>query len=193
MKEKLLLVGSGGFGRVVLEHASKDYECAFIDDGPAIGTVIDGVTVIGRTNELQKFYPDYTNLIVAIGDNKLREKIYGEAKQIGYSFPNIIVSSAYISSHSSIGKGCVILNNAVVQNEAKIGDGCILNPGVEAHHGSTIGDYCLIYTNSVVRSLAVVGIRAWIGSTATISTGAKVLDDAIVEDGTVVKTLVEKV
>lgn len=45
--EKLLLVGAGGFGRVVLEHASNIYECAFLDDGKA--TVVDGVPVLGKT------------------------------------------------------------------------------------------------------------------------------------------------
>ena len=33
MKEKLLLVGAGGLGRVVSEHAGKIYDCAFLDDG----------------------------------------------------------------------------------------------------------------------------------------------------------------
>ena len=32
-----------------------------------------------------------------------------------------------------------------------------LNPGVEIHHDSEVQDYALIYTNTVVRSLAVVG------------------------------------
>lgn len=36
MKEKLLLVGAGGFGRVVLEHAIGVYDCAFVDDGQDI-------------------------------------------------------------------------------------------------------------------------------------------------------------
>lgn len=34
--EKLLLVGAGGFGRVVLEHAIELYDCAFLDDGDAV-------------------------------------------------------------------------------------------------------------------------------------------------------------
>ena len=33
MKEKLLLVGAGSFGRVVLEHCASRYDCAFLDDG----------------------------------------------------------------------------------------------------------------------------------------------------------------
>ncbi len=187
MKDKLLLVGAGGFGRVVLEHTIHDYDCSFLDDGPEIGTLVCGIPIIGRTNELEKFFGEYTKLIVTIGNNALRERLYKTAFAIGYSFPNIIAPSAYISPFATIGNGCVILNNAVVQNEAKVGNGCILNPGVEAHHGSSIGDYCLIYTNSVVRSLTHVGNRVWIGSTVTVSTYANVQDDAIIEDGTVVR------
>lgn len=183
--KKLLLVGAGGFGRVVLEHASGLYDCAFLDDGDA--SVVDGVPVIGKTCEMEKFFPEYKFLLVTIGNNALREKLYKEAGAVGYIFPNIIHSSAYISPYASIGIGCVILNNVVVQNNSKIGDGCILNPGVEAHHDSTIGNYGLIYTNSVVRSLTHVGDRVWIGSTATISTNAIVPDDTIIEDGAVYK------
>jgi sugar O-acyltransferase (sialic acid O-acetyltransferase NeuD family) len=184
MKEKLLLVGAGGLGRVVLEHAAEMYDCAFLDDRTL--SSVDGTPVIGKIEDIKKLYNDYHLLVVTIGNNALREKIYKRAAKIGYKFPNIIVSSAYISPHARLGTGLIILNNAVVQNNASIGDGTILNPGVEAHHDSTIGKYCLIYTNSVVRSLTHVGDRAWIGSTATISTRAFVPEDAVVSDGTVI-------
>lgn len=185
MKEKLLLVGAGGFGRVVLEHAMPFYDCSFLDDGKV--TIVNDAPVIGKTADLKKCFPEYKFMIVTIGNNVLRDKLYKEAEKIGYKFPNIIAHSAYISPYAAIGTGCVILNNVVIQNNARIGSGCILNPGVEAHHDSTIGNFCLIYTNSVVRSLAHVGDRVWIGSTATISTGATVPDDAIIEDGGVFK------
>lgn len=182
--EKLLLVGAGGFGRVVLEHASTLFECAFLDDGDT--SLVDGIPVIGNTNDMERFYGEYKLLLVTIGNNKLRERLYKEAANIGYAFPNIIHASAYISPHAHIGQGCVILNNAVIQNNAKCGDGCILNPGVELHHDSSIGNYCLIYTNSVVRSLTTVGDRVWVGSSATIATGAIVPEDSLIEDGRVV-------
>ena len=186
MMEKLLLIGAGGFGRVVLEHASNFYDCAFLDDGEA--TVVDNVSLIGKTSEIASLYPEYKLLLVTIGNNKLRERLFKEATSIGYTFPNIIHPTAYVSPHAHIGNGCVILNNAVVQNNATYGDGCILNPGVELHHYSTIGNYCLIYTNSVVRSLTHVGDRVWIGSNATVSTSATVPDDTVIEDGGVYRT-----
>ena len=183
--EKLLLVGAGGFGRVVLEHASMLYECAFLDDGEA--TIVDDFPVIGKTSEMVMFYGEYKHLLVTIGNNKLRERLYQEAAAIGYTFPNIIHSSAYISPRAHIGSGCVILNNAVVQNNARCGDGCILNPGVELHQDSFIGSFCLIYTNSVVRSLTTVGDRVWIGSNVTISTSATIPNDEIVDDGKIIR------
>ena len=183
MKEKLLLVGAGGFGRVVLEHARLVYDCAFVDDGYAIGTKINGVEVIGKINDIAMLFDEYNKLIVVIGNNILREKIYKEAAAIGYSFPNIVVNSAYISPYATIGTGCIILNNAIVQNNAKVGNGVILNPGVEIHHDSKVEDYVLIYTNSVVRTYAHVGMRAHIGSTLTIGNNVTVLDDGVVENG----------
>ena len=85
--EKLLLVGAGGLGRVVLENANALYDCAFLDDGDE--SFVDDVPVIGKTGDMASFYPEYTLLLVTIGNNALRERLYNEAATIGYSFPNI--------------------------------------------------------------------------------------------------------
>lgn len=183
MASKLLLVGAGGFGRVVLEHAIKQYKCALVDDGQELGAIIDGV---GRISDLQRLHDEagFDQLIVTIGNNKLREDIYSKAKALGYSFPNIICSSAYISPHAQIGCGCVLLNNVVVQNGGRVGDGVLLNPGVEVHNDAFVDDYALIYTNSVVRALAHVGKRVRIGSNVSISNNVNVADDSDIPNGT---------
>ena len=183
MKEKLLLAGAGGLGRVVSEHARKIYDCAFLDDGKTCGSVVCDIPVIGTIEALKTLYPEYGKLVVTISNNPLRERIYQEAARIGYTFPNIILPTVYVSPYSQIGQGCIFLNNAVIQNGTKVGNGVILNPGVEIHHDSTVKDYALIYTNTVIRSLAVVGKRAHIGSTLTISNEVNVPDDAVVENG----------
>ena len=99
MKTKLLLVGAGGFGRVALEHAVEQYDCDFVDDGPELGTIVNGVAVIGRISDLQRLHDEagYEQLIVTIGNNKLREEIYSKAKAFGYSFHEIIVPECALS------------------------------------------------------------------------------------------------
>lgn len=185
-KEKLLLVGAGGFGRVVLELARQSFNCAFVDDGIEIDTMICGVPVIGHTENLQELFAEYKNLVIAIGNNTVRERIYDVAKRIGYNFPNLISPSAYISPYAKLGWGCVVLNNAVVQNGSSVGNGVLLNPGVEIHHDCSVGDYDLIYTNSVIRTYAKVGKCVRIGSNVIICNNAVVRDGADIPDCTAV-------
>lgn len=185
-KEKLLLVGAGGFGRAVSDQARLTYDCAFVDDGFGVGAEICGLTVVGRLSDLEALRGEYGKLIVAIGNNALRERIYQKALAFGYTFPNIVCSSAYISPYARLGWGCVILNNAVVQNGATVGNGVLLNPGVEIHHDSLVGDYSLIYTNSVVRTGAKVEKCVRIGSNVTICNNAVVPDGADIPDCTAV-------
>lgn len=187
MKSKLLLVGAGGFGRVALEHAMPTYDCAFVDDGKATGELVCNTPVVGKIADLKELFSEYKLLVVVIGNNKLREAIYKEASAIGYTFPNIICSTAYVSPFSEIGSGCVFLNNVVVQNGSHVGNGVLLNPGVEIHHDSFIDDYSLVYTNSVIRTNAKVGKRVRIGSNVTISNDTFINNDSDIANGTSIK------
>lgn len=186
-KERLILVGAGGFGRIVSEHVIKKYECFFVDDCYPNKKEVCGIPIIGKISDLPSLFDICKKLIVVIGNTELREKIYKAAERIGYIFPNIIADNVYISPFANIGKGCVFLNNVVVQNGANIGNGVLLNPGVEIHHDSSIGNYTLIYSNSVIRTYANVGNRVIIGSTCSVSVGAIVEDDRNIEDGITVK------
>lgn len=181
MKEELLIVGAGGFGRVTLEHAIIDFDCSFVDDGKSIGEEINGVKVVGGINDLPSLFTEYKQLVLSIGNNRIREKIYKQAKEIGYSFPSIVDKSAYISPYAAVGDGCVILNNVVIQNGSKVGNGTILNPGVEVHHDSSVGNFCCIYTNSVIRTYAKVADGVKIGSNVTVKNESVVNHD--IDDG----------
>ena len=185
-KEKLLLVGAGGFGRMVAEQAMLQYDCAFVDDGRAAGTEICGIPVVGGLADLPDLRKVYGLLVVGIGNNQFRAQVYKKAKTLGYAFPNIVAPSAYISPYAKFGCGCVVLQNACVQNGASVGNGVLLNAGIEAHCDAAVGDYALIYTNSVIRTGASVGSLARIGSNATVCNNATVPDGADVPDCTAV-------
>lgn len=185
-KEKLLLVGAGGFGRMVAEQAMLQYNCAFVDDGQSVGAEICGIPVVGSIADLPVLRKNYGLLVVGIGNNKIRAQVYEKAKELGYSFPDIIATSAYVSPYAKLGCGCVVLQNACVQNGASVGNGVLLNAGTEVHCDAAVGDYALIYTNSVVRTGATVGNFARIGSNCTVCNNATVPDDADIPDCTAV-------
>ena len=156
-KEKLLLVGAGGFGRMVAEQAMLQYDCAFVDDGQLVGVEICGISVVGGLADLPELRKEYSLLVVGIGNNQFRAQVYEKANALGYGFPNIVAPSAYISPYAKLGCGCVVLQNACVQNGASVGNGVLLNAGTEVHCDAAVGDYALIYTNSVIRTGATVG------------------------------------
>ena len=187
MKDKLLLVGAGGLGRVTLEHAMEKYQCSFVDDSYPVGMEISGTPVVGAVADLPTLRKDYQLLVVTIGNNTLREELYAQADALDYEFPSILAYSAYVSPFAQLGWGCVLLNNAVVQNGAQIGNGVVLTVGVEAHHDCTIGDFALVYTNSVVRTGAKIGERVKIGSTATVGNFVHVPEDAVIPDGAAIQ------
>ena len=181
-KEKLLLVGAGGFGCMVAEQAMLQYDCAFVDDGQTVGTETCGIPVVGGIADLPVLRKDFDLLVVGIGNNQFRAQVYEKARTLGYTFPNIIAPSAYISPYAKVGCGCVVLQNACVQNGASVGKGALLNAGTEVHCEATVGDYALVYTNSVIRTGAVVGNYARIGSNCTICNHATVPDGADIPD-----------
>lgn len=186
-KEKLLLVGAGGFGRMVAEQAMLQYDCAFVDDGQAVGIEICGIPVVGGIADLPVLKKDYSLLVVEIGNNKFRAQVYEKAKELGFSFPDIIANNAYISPYAKLGCGCVILQNASVQNGAVVGEGVLLNAGTEVHCDATVGSYTLLYTNSVIRTGATVGSYVRIGSNCTVCNNATVPDNADIPDCTAVR------
>ncbi len=165
-KEKLLLVGAGGFGRMVAEQAMLQYDCAFVDDGQPVGTEICGIPVVGSLADLPELRKEYDLLVVGIGNNQFRAQVYEKAKTLGYGFPNIIASSAYISPFSKVGCGCVLLQNACIQNGASVGNGVLLNAGTEVHCDAAVGDCALIYTNSVIRTVPLWATLPALAATA---------------------------
>ena len=84
-KEKLLLVGAGGFGRMVAEQAMLQYDCAFVDDGQSVGGEICGIPVVDGLADLRELRKDYDLLVVGIGNNRFRAQVYEKAKALDYA------------------------------------------------------------------------------------------------------------
>ena len=141
-KEKLLLVGAGGFGRMMAEQAMLQYDCAFVDDGQLIGTEVCGIPVVGGIASLPELRKSYGLLVVGIGNNNFRVQVYEKAAAMGYTSPNIIAPSAYVSPYAKLGNGCVILQNACANSVVRT--------------GAKVGKYARIGSNVTVCNSAVV-------------------------------------
>lgn len=136
--------------------------------------------------DLKLFLSNYDEIIVATGNNNLREVKVNILDYLGYPLSSIIHPSAIISSSASIKKGCIIGANAVINAFAKVGKGCIINTGVIVEHDCKIEDYVNISPNTAMAGHTRIGRKTFIGIGATIINNISIGCDVVVGAGSVV-------
>ena len=187
--KKLIIVGAGGHGKCCLDIARemKIYdEIVFLDDHH-LNESINDCKVIGSIDEMSSYYPEYTSIFIAIGNNQIRSRLLLQAKEIGYELPILQHPTSIVSKYATIKEGTVIFPNTVIENNANISNGCIITANTTINHDAYIEDYVLIYSNTVIRPNTLIGAYTRIGSNCTITFGTKIKACSDIDDGVVVK------
>ena len=154
MNQNLLIVGAGIYG-VVAKEIAESMNCFekidFVDDHA------NGVSVIGTTADLDELATDYSYLIVAIGDPKIRLSLLNKVEEETlFKIATLISPRAYVSPSAQIMKGSIIEPMAVVHTGAIISKGCIISAGAVINHASMCCDACHIDCNAVVAGQTIV-------------------------------------
>lgn len=196
--KKLLILGAGGQGKVVLDLALTCEawdEISFLD-GDKIGENILGYPVIGDLCDYEVLRDQYTHAIVGLGNNELRLKLTEALLEAEYEVPIFIHPSAVVSQLSNIGAGTIVMPQAVINVAARVGKGCIVNTGVIIEHDCQIGDGVHLSPSATLGGTVSVGDKSWIclgakainnitiGSKVTVGAGAVVIED--IKDETLV-------
>lgn len=169
---KLLIIGAGGHGRCSAEIArrmNKFDNISFIDD--------NSLEAIGKIDELEKFVGEYQCAFVAIGNNKIREKICRNVRKLGFELVNLIDPLSFQSIDASYGEGCIFFPFSVVETNAKLGDGVIVCANAVINHDAIVNSYSLINSNSTIRSNACLGQRVKVGSNYVVKFGEMIHED----------------
>ncbi len=124
-------------------------------------------------------------VIIAIGDNKIRERIANAIDSL-CRFETMIHRSAYISRFAAIGEGTVIMPKVCINAEVKIGKHCIINTGSIIEHECQIGDYAHLSPGAVLAGNIEVGKGAHIGLGAQVIQGVRIGSNAVVGAGSIV-------
>ena len=187
MKDKLIIIGASGHGKVVADIAikmNKWQSIAFLDDDESIKTSM-GLEVIGRTADAFT-YKDKADFFVAIGSNATREKIQEKLIDEGLNVVSLIHPSAVVGTDVEIGIGTVVMAGVVTNSSTRIGKGCIINTSSSLDHDNVIEDYVHISPGVNMAGTVKVGNGSWIGIGSVISNNVNICSGCKVGAGAVV-------
>ena len=187
MKDKLIIIGASGHGKVVADIAikmNKWQSIAFLDDDESIKTSM-GLKVIGKMADAFT-YKDEADFFVAIGKNATREKVQGKLMDQGMTVVKLIHPSAVIGTDVEIGMGTVVMAGVVINSSSRIGEGCIINTSSSLDHDNIIEDYVHISPGASLAGTVKVGRGSWIGIGSVISNNVNICSGCKVGAGAVV-------
>lgn len=146
--KSLLILGNGGFGKVVYD-AALAMQCfdkiAFLDDK-------QGNDVLGTLSQYEEFKGEFTHAYAALGKNQLRVQWLEKLKDAGYTLAQIIHPRGYISPSAKLGNGICVLANATVSANAVLHDGVIVNINSALDHDSVLFEGVHLAPGSVVKA-----------------------------------------
>jgi sugar O-acyltransferase (sialic acid O-acetyltransferase NeuD family) len=189
----LLIVGSGGHARVVLDSAfSADTfdPVGFIDDRRPVGSLVDDLPVLGSTAHLAKIAKRFkgVQLVVAIGDNFVRSTVVSRIEGLfpDVSFATVVDPSAAVSRRIEIGAGSMINAGSVVNPSVRIGRHTIFNNSASIAHDNHFGDFSSTGPGVTTGGDVRIGPFTHIGIGATISHSVSIGEHAVIGAGALV-------
>ncbi|MDB2562798.1 NeuD/PglB/VioB family sugar acetyltransferase [Sulfurimonas sp.] len=191
MKEKILLIGGGGHCQSVIdviELEDKYTIVGIIDKKELVGQEVLDYKVIGSDDDLENLYQEYKYAVVSVGQistSVLRVKLFEKLKNIGYTLPVIVSPLAYVSKHSCIDEGTVVMHQVLINSNVKIGKNCIINSKALIEHDVIVEDNCHISTSAILNGGVKVKEGTFFGSNATSKEGIEV--SGFIKAGSLIK------
>ena len=172
---KIVLLGCGGHAKSIvdsIESMGGFQIVGFTDSTCNAQFSYRGYEIIGTDDYLSELFASGVNAaficIGYLGKGTIREILYNQLKEIGFSLPIIVDPSAVIAKDAQIGEGTFIGKRAVVNADAKIGKMTIINTGAIVEHDCNIGDFSHVAVGTVLCGGVEIGVHSMIGANATV-------------------------
>ena len=183
----LIIIGAGGHGRSVADvaFAMKRWDTiAFLDDGYEGGLCM-GFPVLGKVSDFTH-YLEQSDFIIAIGNNRIRQKLQLLLMEAGARIPILVHPEAVIGNQVTLGEGTVVMAGAVINCCTQIGAGCIINTGATVDHENCLGNYVHLSPGVHLAGRVRIGERTWIGIGSSVSNDVTINRDNVIGAGAVV-------
>jgi acetyltransferase EpsM len=135
---RLLVIGSGGHAKVVIDAAvASGWEIAGV-----VGVEGAPADVLGHPITPEGVPVDSDAFIVAVGRNRERARIFDEYRAKGMRPAVIVHPSALLAGGVTVGEGAFVAPGVIVNVGSRIGANTILNTGCVVDHDCFVGDHC---------------------------------------------------
>ncbi len=188
---RVILFGLQDFASLAhfyLTHDSEHEVVAFTVTEPYMPPepAFEGLPIV-PFEELVRHHPPGENHLFAPMSprkmNRVRERIYRQGKELGYSFISYISSRATVFEGTPIGENCFILEDNTIQPFTRIGDNVVLWSGNHIGHHSVIEDHVMFTSHVVLSGRCTVGPYCFLGVNATIRDGLRLGEGTLVGMG----------
>ena len=95
--------------------------------------------------------------------NRVRTKLYEQAKNKGYSLASYVSSKAFVWRNVEIGENCFIMENNVLQSNVKIGNNVTLWSGNHVGHRTVIRNNCFLSSHVTISGFCDIGENCFLG------------------------------
>ena len=191
--DEIILVGAGGHTRSCIDviEISGNFKIAGLvekKDTTIKGNL--GYPIVGLDKDLPELRKKYMFALVTIGQIKsptIRVNLFSLLKELDFHLPIIISPRAYVSNHSKIGDGTIIMHNSIINANAIIGENCIINNNVLIEHDAKVDNHCHVSTGAIVNGNVHVGSKSFIGSGVITKESISIGSNSIIGAGVVIK------
>lgn len=188
MQEGIVVVGSGGHAKVVIELLRAMGETvAYCIGGPNDADTCLGVHVLKGDEHMSLLRLEgYHRAFIAVGSNQVRRRLADTAIQVGYELVKAISPHAMLSPTARLGNGVAIMAGAILNAECSIDDLAIINTGASIDHDCRIGRAAHVAPQCALAGSVVVGPGSFLGVGCKVIPGVQIGEDVTIGAGGVV-------
>jgi len=185
-RREVAIFGAGGHAKVVIDTCLKAGFTPVVCLGESPLPILLGVAVEPEARATEWLARGVVDALVAIGNNRVRERVGQAALAQGFRLVTVIHPFAYVAPSTTLGRGTIVMAGAVVQPDASVGDLGIVNTGASIDHDCRLGRSVHIAPHSTLCGNVTAGDRVWIGAGSTVVEGTAIADDVFIAAGATV-------
>lgn len=193
MTSPLLIIGDSAFAEVAYECFSLDspyevvgftVERAFLKSDSLFGLPIVPFEDVEENYAAGDHH--FFAALVYTHMNRLRTRLYHEAKLKGFAPATYISSRASVWPNATIGEHCFIFEDNTIQPFVTIGDNVVLWSGNHVGHHSMIANNCFVSSHVVISGFVNVGENCFLGVNATLGNNLTIGPDCFIGAGSLI-------